>query len=83
MAEYHVGAGLFGIYAGILKNKQEWRNKTTCTDEAIEAVRDYMYQEFVKNGNASGAYEGDRKDGNIVELRLSVKSPNNKPYNAY
>ena len=38
MAEYHVGCGCFGIYAGTLKPKHpnEWQNKTECTDEAID-----------------------------------------------
>lgn len=47
MAEYHVGCGAFAIYAGTLnaKNKSMWQNKTECTDEAIEAVRDYMVSE--------------------------------------
>lgn len=37
MAEYHVGCGAFGIYAGTLnnKNKSIWQNKTECTDEAM------------------------------------------------
>ena len=44
MAEYHVGCGAFGIYAGTLeqRNKSLWKNKSEVTDEAIEAVRDYM-----------------------------------------
>ena len=44
MPEYHVGCGTFGIYAGTLnsKNKSLWQSKTECTDEAINAVRDYM-----------------------------------------
>ena len=47
MAEYHVGCGCFGIYAGTLKpqNKNEWKDKTECTDEALKAVRDYMVME--------------------------------------
>lgn len=33
MAEYHVGCGAFGIYAGTLKqNGIEWRNKSDVTD---------------------------------------------------
>lgn len=49
MAEYHVGCGAFAIYAGTLnsKNKNLWQNKTECTDEAINAVRDYMVQELL------------------------------------
>lgn len=36
MADYHVGAGCFGIYAGTLNKKGNlWQNKTECTDEAI------------------------------------------------
>ena len=49
MAEYHVGCGAFGIYAGTLnsRNKNMWQNKTECTDEAICAVRDYLVQELL------------------------------------
>lgn len=39
MAEYHVGNGLAGIYAGTLdKSGSMWRNKSNVTDEAIAAV---------------------------------------------
>lgn len=39
MAEYHVGKGLAGIYAGTLeKSGHMWRNKSDVTDEAIAAV---------------------------------------------
>lgn len=42
MAEYHVGCGAFGIYAGTLnKNKSMWRNKSDVTDEAFTAVAQY------------------------------------------
>ena len=45
MAEYHVGCGAFGIYAGTLKpNGTEWRNKTAVTDEAISATAQYLLQ---------------------------------------
>jgi hypothetical protein len=73
MPKYCVGAGLFGIYAGVLKNKNEWKDKTQCTDEALEAVRDYMYGEFIKGEETSGGYEWKRKDGSVVELRVTVK----------
>lgn len=47
MAEYHVGCGAFGIYAGTLnsKNKSLWQNKTDVTHEAILAVAQYLLQE--------------------------------------
>ena len=36
MAEYHVGCGVFAIYAGTLnKSKTLWQNKSECTDEAV------------------------------------------------
>lgn len=42
MAEYHVGCGAFGIYAGTLnKDKSMWRNKSDVTDEAFKAVAQY------------------------------------------
>ena len=79
MAEYHVGCGAFAIYAGTLnsKNKNLWQNKTECTDEAINAVRDFMVQELIggfacRNGN-TGAYEWTLKDGRKVELRVTIK----------
>ena len=79
MAEYHVGCGAFGIYAGTLnsRNKNLWQNKTECTDEAICAVRDYLVQELLggldcKKATSSG-YEWTLKDGRIVELGVTIK----------
>ncbi len=46
MSEYHVGCGVFGIYAGILnKNKTMWKNKSDVTNEALDAVAQYLLQE--------------------------------------
>lgn len=47
MAEYHVGCGAFGIYAGTLnsKNKSLWQNKSEVTKEAVSAVAQYLLQE--------------------------------------
>ena len=44
MAEYHVGCGAFGIYAGTLepRNKKLWRNKSDVTHEALDAVAWYL-----------------------------------------
>jgi hypothetical protein len=45
MAEYHVGCGAFGIYAGTLdKDKRLFRNKSDVTDEAIRAVAQYLLE---------------------------------------
>ena len=78
MAEYHVGCGAFGIYAGTLnKNKTMWQNKTECTDEALCAARDYMVQELLGGIEcekaASSGYVWTVKDGRVVELRVTVK----------
>lgn len=43
MAEYHVGCGLFGIYAGILNKKgDKWHAKTEVTKEALESVAQFL-----------------------------------------
>ena len=43
MAEYHVGGGMFSIYAGILKkNGIEWLHKNDVKDEALSAVAQYL-----------------------------------------
>ena len=45
MAEYHVGAGLFGIYAGTLNPKGDtWRNKSEVTREALGAAAQYIME---------------------------------------
>jgi hypothetical protein len=82
MSEYHVSCGLFGIYAGILKNKETWKDKTECTDEAIEAVRDYLVQECLggldcSKGNKSG-YSWKLKDGRTVKLMIEIEEKTNE-----
>ncbi len=43
MANYHVGCGIAGIYAGTLKsNGDEWRNKSDVTHEALCAVAQHL-----------------------------------------
>lgn len=45
MAEYHVGCGCFGIYAGTLnKNGDKWKNKSDVTLEAMGAVAQYLLE---------------------------------------
>lgn len=78
MAEYHVGCGAFGIYAGTLnsRNKSTWQNKTECTDEALAAVRDYIIQEELgglDSGKTTGGYTWKLKDGRTVELCVTIK----------
>ena len=81
MAEYHIGCGAFGIYAGTLnaKNKNLWQSKTECTDEAINSVRDYMVNELLGGFDCKKAnscdYKWTLKDGRVVELRIAIKQP--------
>lgn len=45
VVEYHVGAGLFGIYAGTLNPKGDtWRNKSEVTREALGAAAQYLIE---------------------------------------
>lgn len=82
MAEYHVGCGVFGIYAGTLepKNKSLWRNKSDVTKEAIEAVRDHMIMQLLGGLNCSKAsssgWRWKLKDGRTVELLVKIKEKN-------
>lgn len=42
MANYHVGCGMAGIYAGTLtKNGNRWKEKSDVTDETFRAVAEY------------------------------------------
>lgn len=75
MTEYHVGCGIAGIYAGVLRNKNEWKDKTECTNSAIVAVRDYMVDQCLDgiNGNrTTGGYQWKLKDGRIVQLIVKI-----------
>lgn len=44
MADYHVGCGIAGIYAGKLKKSgDEWLDKSDVTKEALNCVFDFLY----------------------------------------
>ena len=68
MRKYHVGCGAFGIYAGTLnKNGNMWCNKSDVTDEATNAVAQYLLQEnmvmnFSYNGKNYCLKVEERKD---------------------
>ena len=45
MAEYHVGCGITGIFAGTVnKTYTMWVNKSDVTDEAISAVAQFLLE---------------------------------------
>ena len=71
MAEYHVGCGIAGIYAGTLKkNGIEWLNKTDVTEEAIASVRDWLMME--RGDKNRHGYSWKLKDGGHVRLVVEV-----------
>ena len=76
MPEYHVGAGLFGIYCGTLnkplKNGSTWKNKTECTDEALCAVRDFLKDEADREKLSRHGYEWTTKNGEVVRLVIEI-----------
>ena len=48
MAHYHIAADKDGIYVGTTNTEGNiWLDKTEVTDEAIEAVRDYMVENLL------------------------------------
>ena len=68
MAEFHVGCGIDGIYAGtVKKNGEEWKNKSEVTTEAINAVRNWLLMNKPEDKEQFG-YVWDRKDGGHVTL---------------
>ena len=74
MSEYHVSCGMFGIYAGtVKKNGTEWKDKTRVTDEAIEAVRDWLISGTQFNNKTSNGYSWTTKEGNTVTLKVSIE----------
>ena len=76
--KYHVSAGAFGIYAGRINKKgDKWLEKSDVTDEALCAVRDYLYDQAVAEGKSIYGYEWDRKDGKIVELIVKIRDGEN------
>ncbi len=72
MAEYHVGCGLTGIYAGTLnKSGTAWRTKSKVTNEALNAVAEYMYGK-IPEGENSFAYGFITKGGKYLKLEIEV-----------
>lgn len=77
MTEYHVGAGLFGIYCGTLNKPLKngsvtWKNKTECTDEALCAVRDFLKDEADREKLSRHGYEWTTKNGEVVRLVIEI-----------
>ena len=66
MAEYHVGCGIAGIYAGTLHKKRDrWNQKSDVTKEAIDAVIEYL---MMNDYEARFTHQGKRYVMQVVEI---------------
>ena len=66
MAEYHVGCGVFGIYAGVLRNETTWKDKSEVTSEVLGASAQYM---LVNEKEFRFGYKGKRYVMRVEEIK--------------
>lgn len=67
MAEYHVGCGITGIYAGTLNKKGDmWLYKSNVTDEAFNAVAQYCLEH---DESMIFSYKGKRYRLSVTEIK--------------
>ena len=75
---YHVKAGTNTIYCGRIKfnlNGAVWANKNLCTQEALEAVRDYFVQQCLNNDSQEEGVTWEIKGGAQVRLYVEIVKP--------
>lgn len=78
--EYHVGCGLFGVYAGILmKPKKDgmimWRKKSDVTEEAIHAVMQYFKQTMDGHDKTTANASYEFADGRTLTVDFKIVQP--------
>lgn len=74
MAEYHVGCGAFGIYAGTLnKQKTMWQNKSDVTEEARQAVIQYEKDRLEINKRVQETVKYTFKNGDVLTVTYKLK----------
>lgn len=83
MAEYHVGCGAFGIYAGTLNpprkdGLQMWRQKSEVTEEAMSAVVQYIKQELMCKGKAKYSVQYEFTDNITANLIVEIARKDEK-----
>ena len=67
MAEYHVGCGSTGIFAGTINKKGNmWLNKSDVTDEAYNSVAQYILEH---NQAMEFDYKGKRYRLAVTEIK--------------
>ena len=74
MAEYHVGCGAFGIYAGTLnKKKTMWQNKSDVTEEARQAVIMYEKDRLKSEKRLKETTEYTFRNGDVLTVTYALK----------
>lgn len=74
MADYHVGCGILGIYAGTLNKKGNmWLHKSDVTNEAFNAVAQYCLEH---NEAMNFDYKGKRYVMQVVPIEESEDNIN-------
>lgn len=74
MAEYHVGCGAFGIYAGTLnKQKTMWQNKSDVTEEARQAVILYEKDRLESENWLNETIEYTFRNGDVLTVTYALK----------
>lgn len=73
MAEYHVGCGAFGIYAGTVNKKGDmWLNKSEVTEEAICAVAQHVKQKMTLDKQSTKTDKITFNDGSVMHVTYEV-----------
>lgn len=79
MAEYHVGCGAFGIYAGTLNNqKTKWLNKSDVTEEARQAVIQYEKERLEIEKRVQETVKYTFKNGDVLTVMYKLKKAKKK-----
>ena len=76
MANYHVGCGILGIYAGTLNKKGNmWLYKSDVTNEAFNAVAQYCLEH---DEAMNFDYKGKRYRLAVTEIKSESENENGK-----
>lgn len=73
MAEYHVGCGAFGIYAGTVNKKGDmWLNQSEVTEEATHAVIQYVKQNMTLDKKSTRTDKFGFCDGSVMYVTYEI-----------
>lgn len=74
MFDCHIFANSSGIYINQINMNDGHNEITEITNEAIQAVRDYFYNNAKMIKEPIWGYEWDTKDGRIIELIVKIRN---------